>query len=40
MIKDCLDGRIPADELELDLAVKIEIDKESFELILQDLEEA
>ena len=40
LIKDCLEGRIPADELELDLAVKIEIDKESFELILQDLEEA
>ena len=36
-VKDCLDGKIPAEELKLDLSVKIEIDNESFSEILHEL---
>ena len=40
LINDCLDGRIDAGMLELDLSVKMEIDNKRMSEILHELEEA
>ena len=40
LVNDCLDGRIAAGELELDMNVKIKMDSEAMSAILHELEEA
>ena len=40
LVHACLDGRIETGDLELDLSVKIEIDKDEMSEILHELQEA